>query len=324
VPFPSTTQADAEPTTLLVASTGGHLRQLHQLQPRLRGVPARRLWVTFDTPQSRSLLEGEEVRFARFTAPRDYKSVMVNLGVARRTLRLPGVQALVSTGSGLALPFFAQAGLHGVSSHYIESAARIEGPSLTGKLVSKMPEVKLYTQHQRWASEKWRHAGAVLDDFVVQPRSDDTRGLRILVTLGTIPYGFPRLVGRLLEILPPDARIVWQLGQTHWGPLPGEVRESMTHAEMVQEIERSDVVVAHAGVGTALDALDAGRLPILVPRLAAHDEHIDDHQRQIAGLLHEQGLAVAADAGELSADHVLRAAATTVARRNDRSEFELS
>ena len=46
--------------TMLVASTGGHLAQMFKLAPRIEPDPARRVWVTFDTPQSRSLLDDAE------------------------------------------------------------------------------------------------------------------------------------------------------------------------------------------------------------------------------------------------------------------------
>ncbi|MCW2960214.1 MAG: glycosyltransferase 28 domain protein, partial [Thermoleophilia bacterium] len=41
-------------TLLFVASTGGHLAELHALAPRL-GATEHDTWVTFDTPQSRAL-----------------------------------------------------------------------------------------------------------------------------------------------------------------------------------------------------------------------------------------------------------------------------
>ena len=47
-------------STLLVASSGGHLKELHQLRDRVRGVSGPFRWVTFDTPQSRSLLRDED------------------------------------------------------------------------------------------------------------------------------------------------------------------------------------------------------------------------------------------------------------------------
>ena len=66
-------------TTLLVASTGGHLKQLHQLYRRLDGVAGPLRWATFDTPQSRSLLEGEDVDFVHFVGGRDPANVARNL-----------------------------------------------------------------------------------------------------------------------------------------------------------------------------------------------------------------------------------------------------
>ena len=38
----------------------------------------------------------------------------------------------------------------------------------------------------------------------------------------------------------------------------------------------ADVVISHAGVGSALTALRCGKRPILVPREAARGEHVDD------------------------------------------------
>lgn len=50
---------------LAAASTGGHRSELHRLLPRMLAGAAAVDWVTFDTPQSRSLLAGERVRLAR-------------------------------------------------------------------------------------------------------------------------------------------------------------------------------------------------------------------------------------------------------------------
>ena len=73
-------------------------------------------------------------------------------------------------------------------------------------------------------------------------------------------------------------------------------------------------MIAHAGVGSALGALEEGRSPVLVPRRAAHGEHVDDHQEQIAGELERRGLAVSAEADELSYAHLQAAAARGVGR----------
>ncbi len=51
------------------------------------------------------------------------------------------------------------------------------------------------------------------------------------------------------------------------------------------------MVIALAGVGGAITALEAGKHPILVPRRADRHEHVDDHQVQVARELDRRGLA---------------------------------
>ncbi len=89
-------------------------------------------------------------------------------------------------------------------------------------------------------------------------------------------------------------------------------------------MREADVVVAHAGVGTALAALEVGKCPVLVPRRLAHGEHVDDHQTQIAGELSRRGLALTVDADALTLDHLLEAAGRTVGAPADPPAFELS
>src|SRR4051794_9627864 len=114
--------------TLLVASGGGHLTQLAQLLPRLEGLPGPYTWVTFDTPQARSMLEGQEVVWAAYTAPRDVAKVLANAVLAAKVLRAGRYQAVVSTGAAVALSFLPLAALAGASVHYIESATRVVAP----------------------------------------------------------------------------------------------------------------------------------------------------------------------------------------------------
>jgi UDP-N-acetylglucosamine transferase subunit ALG13 len=136
--------------------------------------------------------------------------------------------------------------------------------------------------------------------------------LRVVVTLGTIPYAFGSLVARLRAILPDDSEVLWQTGETSTDGLPGTAHATMPHAELVEAMRAADVVISHAGVGSALDALEAGRLPLLVPREQRAGEHIDDHQSQIASLLASRGLAITARADELSLEHLTAAAGGSV------------
>jgi len=313
-------------TTLLAASNGGHLKQLHRLRPRLRGVAGPFHWITFDTPQARSLLEGETVHYVPFIGGRDPASVARNLPYARRILRETDAEALVSTGSAIALPYFAVGRVRGRRCHWIESAARMEGPSLTGKLVSRIPGVSLYAQYRGWAGGRWNFRGAVFDSFAsVEPTgSSEPEIRRAVVTLGTYKgTPFTRIARRLVEILPPEVEVLWQTGATDVSGLRIEGVYALPERELSEAMAEADVVVTHAGVGTALAALEVGKCPVMAPRLAAHGEAVDDHQVQIADQLSQRGLAVTVDAERITFGHLLEAASKRVGAPADPPAFEL-
>lgn len=46
--------------------------------------------------------------------------------------------------------------------------------------------------------------------------------------------------------------------------------------------DSSDVVVSHAGMGNIIRALDSGKPIVVVPRVSAYGEHINDHQLDTA------------------------------------------
>lgn len=289
-------------TTLLVASTGGHLKQLHRLHRRLSGVTGPYRWVTFDTPQSRSLLEGEQVDFVPFVGGRDPINLLRNLPIAHRILRDREIDKAVSTGSSVALPYFALARARGLECHYIESAARGTGPSTTGRIMRRLPGVRRYAQHRRWACGGWHYRGSVFDSFQrADTAREPSRIRKVVVTLGTYRgYGFPRLVRRLLEVIPSEAEVLWQTGDTDTRGLGVEAHDAIPDSELRQAIHEADVVVAHAGVGAALTTLETGKCPVLVPRRHARGEHVDDHQIQIASELRRRGLSVSVDADDLT------------------------
>jgi UDP-N-acetylglucosamine--N-acetylmuramyl-(pentapeptide) pyrophosphoryl-undecaprenol N-acetylglucosamine transferase len=303
-------------STLLVASTGGHLKELHHLYERLSGVEGPFRWVTFDTPQSRSLLEGERVDFVSFVGGRDPVNVTRNLTAARRVFRDRDIDTVVSTGSAVALPFFWLARMRRLRCHYIESAARIDGPSLTGRLVGMIPGVHLYAQYPGWVGGRWGYSGSVFDAFERMSAGPErsARLAKVVVTLGTYRgYGFPRLLRRLLEILPAESEVLWQTGDTDTSDLGIDGHHAIPERELTQAMAEADVVVAHAGVGTALAAFEVGKCPLLVPRRLSLNEHVDDHQTQVASELGERGLSVSVEADDLGYEDLLAASSGSVA-----------
>jgi UDP-N-acetylglucosamine transferase subunit ALG13 len=128
-----------------------------------------------------------------------------------------------------------------------------------------------------------------------QRRGDGS--LRVFVTVGT-ELPFDRLVGALDDWA--GARgygdeVVAQIG--HKGRHPKHIgwREMIEGVEFDALFDRADVVVAHAGMGTILRALERARPLIVVPRQASLGEHRNDHQLATVERLTELGLVHAAD-----------------------------
>jgi UDP-N-acetylglucosamine--N-acetylmuramyl-(pentapeptide) pyrophosphoryl-undecaprenol N-acetylglucosamine transferase len=313
-------------STLLVASAGGHLKQLHRLVPRLDGLEQPFVWVTYPTSQSESLLAGEPVIHGHPVDSRDYPGVARNAWLAARVMRGRRFSRVVTTGSAIALGFLPVARLMGLPCHYIESAARSTGPSQTGRMLRRLPGVRLYTQYSGWATPPWRYLGSVFDAFEAHARADPAGSMRrVVVCLGTSEqYGFPRLVRRMVEILPSSAEVLWQIGMTDVDGLGIAARRFVPAAELDGAIAAADVVVTHAGTGAALSALEAGKVPVLVPRSRAHGENVDDHQALISAELARRGLAVDARPDTLSLTELAAAMRRRVIQRPDPPRLRLA
>lgn len=322
---------DMTDTTLLVASTGGHLEELERLKSRFVPAISSVEWVTFDDAQSRSLLRGQAVHYVDYIPPRGYAAVARNLGSARRILRRRPYSRIVTTGSGIAIPYLTIGRAMGIPCHYIESAARSQGPSFTGSYAARLPGVRLHTQYQVWAAGKWRYSGSLFDGY---QRADGggpptQQAKRVVVTLGTMrSYAFRSAVERLVAVLPsvlaPDAQVLWQVGATDVSGLGIQALERVPALAMRAAIAEADLVVAHAGIGSALTVLDAGKCPVLLPRRQARCEHVDDHQLMIAAELASRDLAVTADARSVTAEDLHRAMTTSVATLESQHEFQLA
>jgi len=142
------TRTSSSRDLLLVCSSGGHLLQLIAL--RAVWGDASRIWVTFDKSDSRSLLDGEEVVHAYGPTNRNIPSEAVknfvrNVGLAWRIMRRTRPAVMLTTGAAVAVPFAWVAKLHGARVVYIESLTRINGPSLSSRLVAPVAD-RTYVQ----------------------------------------------------------------------------------------------------------------------------------------------------------------------------------
>lgn len=302
-------------STLLVCSGGGHLKQLFTLADRI-GVPAcDQTWVTFENDLSRSILADREVIYAPFAAPRDAKNIVRIRMMVGKVMAKHSFKSVISTGSSPAVAFLPTAARHGVAAHYIESAARADGPSVSGRILSHYKRVHTYTQYPGWSNVRWHYGGSIFDEYTPGPVRTVVAPKRAVVSVGTQEdYGFDRLFKAVVPLLRDFDEVLWQTGPQDVSNFGITGRPGVPHHELQTAVAESDVVIAHAGTGAALTAIDAGRTPILVPRLARFAEHVDDHQVQIAAELDRRGLALMRHPEQLSQQDLVVAASRTVTK----------
>lgn len=92
-------------------------------------------WVTFDTPDANSLLEGEDVEYGYFPTTRNVPNLARNTRMARRVLAEYEPEVIFSTGAGIAVPYFLLGRRLGVRTVYLEVIDRIDTATLTGRIL---------------------------------------------------------------------------------------------------------------------------------------------------------------------------------------------
>ena len=125
--------ADARRRVLFVSSAGGHLSQLLQLRPWW--MHHERRWVTFDLPDARSKLVGEELVPAHYPTTRNLVNLARNYLLARRQFDEWRPDVVISSGAGTAVPFLVEAKRRAIPTVYLEVYDRIDSRTLTGRLV---------------------------------------------------------------------------------------------------------------------------------------------------------------------------------------------
>lgn len=132
----------------------------------------------------------------------------------------------------------------------------------------------------------------------------------IFVTVGT-QLPFDRLVNAVDEwaLNQKGEEVVAQIGPTNYVPKNFAAEKFISPARMRELVERSSIIVSHAGMGSILTALRYRKPIIILPRHSALAEHRNDHQIATARWLGDRpGVFVAMDVPELYAKLDERAA----------------
>jgi UDP-N-acetylglucosamine:LPS N-acetylglucosamine transferase len=110
-----------------------------------------------------SLLEGERVHWAHYPTQRSVRNLLKNLRLAWRVLSKERPDVIVSTGAGVAFPFFLLAKPLGIRTVFVEAYERIDRPSLTGRLCYPIADLMmLQWEEQRRFYPRGELVGALL------------------------------------------------------------------------------------------------------------------------------------------------------------------
>lgn len=145
---------------VLVCSPGGHLQQMLALRPAWEGLE--RVWVTLEGPDVSHLLAEEDVLYGHGPTNRSLLNLFRNIGFAWRTLGRTEADVVLSTGAGLAVPFFVLARLRRRRTVYVESLTRSAGLSLSGRLVYPFARAFFVQWPGTTRLRRARHVGSVL------------------------------------------------------------------------------------------------------------------------------------------------------------------
>lgn len=125
----------------------------------------------------------------------------------------------------------------------------------------------------------------------------------VFVSVGSM-MPFDRLVRTMDDwaAANPDLSVLIQIGRGKYEPRHARFVRLMPVGEYRVMVAGARLFVAHAGMGSIISAIDAGKPLLMLPRLHAEGEHNNDHQLATAANIgNRPGLHVAADAADLKA-----------------------
>lgn len=131
-------------------SPGGHLAQASRLSAWFANHD--RFWVIPDRDDTRSYLQAERVIEPYYPTTRHAWNAIRNFVLALRTLSAEKPDVVVSTGAGVAVPFFLAAKLFRIKTVYIEVFGRINLPTLSGRICYPLADLFLlqWPEQQRF------------------------------------------------------------------------------------------------------------------------------------------------------------------------------
>lgn len=117
----------------------------------------------------------------------------------------------------------------------------------------------------------------------------------IFVTIGTQKFPFDRLLKKIDELIESGfikEKVIAQIGNSAYCPRFYEYTDYIKERKFNEILGNSRIVITHGGVGTITKGLTMHKKVLIVPRLKKYNEHVDDHQIEIAEIFYKMKYAM--------------------------------
>lgn len=120
----------------------------------------------------------------------------------------------------------------------------------------------------------------------------------IYVAVGTQKFQFNRLLSKMDKLIADgliDEEVFAQIGYSDYKPQNYRFKDFLSKDEYDTWVKKCDLLITHGGVATIMEGLQYNKPVIVVPRLSKYDEHVDNHQIQIAEAFSSQNFVLMCD-----------------------------
>lgn len=103
----------------------------------------------------------------------------------------------------------------------------------------------------------------------------------IFVTVGTHEQQFNRLLKWVDDLVSKGIikeKVIMQTGYSTYMPVNCISEKFFSYSQMLEYVKEAKIVITHGGPSSFIMPLQIGKTPIVVPRKAEFDEHVNNHQ----------------------------------------------
>jgi hypothetical protein len=281
-----------EGCALFFSSSGGHFAELEYVATYFNANVDSRIFTfrSLDTVRESSKFD---IVYLPYVSPRKFLPLIKIFPKVYSSIRQNKFDYVASTGASIALIGYVIAKVRRIPYYHVESIARQKTLSKTTKILKMLGIRKFFVQSEDLVNKNQIYLQPQIFQFesVQNESPEKVDSFKIFVALGTIKgFEFKRAVSIVNQLISTDDSISWQLGSTQAEKLQGSVYAELTNSDFLKEIESSDIIICHSGIGILLTCFQLGKKPLVIPRRKEYLEHVDNHQVEIMSALLEKNL----------------------------------